>query len=71
MADKVDVNPTPIQRNAFDVAMELTNLYMQNSRNANIEEVDKVFARFYATAKLLQHSNGDTLRKQISTDMKL
>ncbi|NOU63162.1 hypothetical protein GC096_03760 [Paenibacillus sp. LMG 31461] len=63
MADRVEVDPTPIQRNAFDVAMELTDLYWRNSANADIEKIDSIFARFYATAKILQSTNYDLLRK--------
>lgn len=70
MADKVEVDPTPIQRNAFDVAMELTDLYWKNSSEANIEKIDSIFSRFYATARILQHTNIDTLRKYVSEDFK-
>lgn len=71
MADKIEVNPTPIQRNAHDVAMELTALYWQNSNVADIEKIDSIYARFYATARLLEASNRDILRKQLPEELDL
>ncbi|GAA4827889.1 hypothetical protein GCM10023310_00700 [Paenibacillus vulneris] len=71
MADKINVEPTPIQRNAFDVAMELTSLYWRNKQEADIEKLDSIFARFYSMARLLEYSNGDTLRKHLSNELNL
>jgi hypothetical protein len=50
MSDKVKVSPTPIQRNAFDVATELTMRYFEHQNPKSPEEMGEVFAKFYATA---------------------
>lgn len=52
MSNEVKVNPTPIQRNLNDVAMELTNLYFKarNFSDHSIENIQDAYKRFYATA---------------------
>lgn len=50
MADTIKVEPTPIQRNVNDVAVELTQLYFKNKVVGSVEEVQEVYAKCYATA---------------------
>lgn len=56
LADEVKVNPTPIQRNYNDVATELTQLYFSRFGFDNIEEIQEVYTKFYATALLCSNS---------------
>lgn len=53
MSNEAKVNPTPIQRNLNDVAMELTQLYYraQNTgKEYTIERIHEVYKHFYAIA---------------------
>lgn len=65
MSEKVEVSPTPIQRNHYDVAVELTQLYYKLSPNADPEMIDAVYARFYATARTLGHPRFEELDKYL------
>lgn len=51
MADDVKVKPTPIQRNEFDVAIELTKLYYDSFSVDNKDEVAETFLKFYSVAR--------------------
>lgn len=56
MADNINVSPTPIQRNAEDVAIELTQLYYEKgdySASITIEEIQETYSKFYATARAM------------------
>ena len=62
MSDDIKIAPTPIQRNCFDVAVELTQLYCKSAR---IDEkararIAETFSVFYATAKLCEYSSNLT-----------
>jgi hypothetical protein len=59
----IEVSPTPIQ--AFDVAMELTQMYYSSSKATNIEEVDSIFARFYTVANTIHVKHYRELEKLI------
>lgn len=51
MADSVSVDPTPIQRNQYDVAVDLTKLYYERSNiRPSVEEIQETYAKFYAVA---------------------
>lgn len=51
MSEKLDVNPTPIQRNQYDVAVDLTKLYYSlRLETPEIEEIQETYAKFYAVA---------------------
>ncbi|MBT2599101.1 MULTISPECIES: hypothetical protein [unclassified Oceanobacillus] len=54
MAETVSVNPSPIQRNTNDVAIELTKLYGSRFGFASEEELENTYARYYALAKTLE-----------------
>ena len=51
MSDKIEVSPTPIQRNALDVATELTKLYYERFSAESKEEIAEVFLLYYSTVK--------------------
>ncbi|MCB2300641.1 hypothetical protein [Clostridium tagluense] len=53
MEEEIKVNPTPIQRNINDVAMELTQLYYRSQNSNSIEKIQEVYRKFYATAKIV------------------
>jgi hypothetical protein len=57
MADNVNVNPTPIQRNQRDVAMELTKLYFdrQGREEFTIDKIKEVYINFYSVAKTIEY----------------
>jgi hypothetical protein len=67
MSQQVSVKPTPIQRNVLDVAMELTALHVHNF-GANKEELDQIFAKYYATAYYC-HRNNDNLYSLVSEEI--
>lgn len=69
MAENIKVDPSPIQRNELDVAMELTQLYWNNSTNADIEKIDSTFARFYAVAKTLRVKNYHDLQSLVPKEL--
>lgn len=54
MADTVNIETTPIQRNERDVAIELTKLYFSRFRtreNSTFDDIRDVYCKFYATVK--------------------
>lgn len=49
MEEDMKLKSTPIQRNEYDVAIELTNLYFSyRTDSPEVEEIQQVYARFYA-----------------------
>ncbi|WGG47669.1 hypothetical protein [Rossellomorea sp. DA94] len=68
MADTVKVKPTPIQRNEFDVAMELFNYHINNYPTTE-EEVETVFAKYYSLAKYLSNNSGSKLESLVDEDI--
>lgn len=68
MADNINVEPTPIQRNAEDVAMELTQLFYRKGdyeTPITIESLQETYAKFYAVARMMNRygSKSDTVPK--------
>lgn len=47
MSDRIDVNPTPIQRNRRDVAIELVNLYIEKGCHSGEEITEDKIAGLY------------------------
>jgi hypothetical protein len=60
----VKVNPTPIQRNRFDTAIELLNIYL-NLKVVNADELDSLFVRFYALTEFVESKSLVDLQKSI------
>ncbi|MFD2681199.1 hypothetical protein [Bacillus seohaeanensis] len=65
MADTVKVDPNPIQRNKFDVAIELVNLHKRNFGLSSGKEIEELFAKYYALAKYLEDNSVDELESLI------
>lgn len=70
MADNVNVNPTPIQRNKLDVAIELTQLYYKYNSFDTIEEIQETFLRFSAVADLASRNIHNNLKDFLPDNMK-
>jgi hypothetical protein len=68
MADNVTVSPTPIQRNANDVAIELFKFHSRSFGVAE-NEIEQTYAKYYALAKYLQTKNGSNLTALIDQDI--
>lgn len=66
MSETIKLEPT-MQRNEYDVAMELTRAYWANSRQSekSAEEIQDTFAKFYAMAKGLSLMNPKDLSKLV------
>lgn len=67
MTDTVKVDPTPIQRNRFDVAMELTNKYYTAERDPR--KLEELFAKFYALACYLENSDVANLQNLLGEEL--
>lgn len=59
MADEVKVNPTPIQRNLFDVATDLTKLFYEDKSPSSVDEIAETYLKFYITAKAAYNNHFD------------
>lgn len=53
MSEKMIVEPAPVQRNVFDVAVELTIMHFEKIGYSSKEEFEKQYVRYFATAKCL------------------
>lgn len=60
MAENINVRPTPIQRNKFDVAIELTNLHLRTFGFTE-EEVEKTFTKYYSLVAVLERTHHNQL----------
>ncbi|MGG3798975.1 hypothetical protein [Metabacillus fastidiosus] len=49
MAENIKVSPSPIQRNEYDVAIELVNLHVSKEPVSG-DEISELFSRYYALA---------------------
>ena len=55
MAEEIKVNPNIIQRNSHDVAIELLRIHIQNNTvDYSVENLQDMYARFYATSRILE-----------------
>lgn len=54
MADKINVDPTPIQRNRRDVAIDLVNLFLKHgywiADEMTEEKISELYKKYYKTA---------------------
>jgi hypothetical protein len=69
MAEDIKVNLKPIQRNLHDVALELTQLYYENHHMGDVEEVQEIYARFYAIAAKMDYLSNRDFDKMISEEV--
>lgn len=63
MADNINVDPTPIQRNYLDVAMELTQLHFQEFSVKNDEHIKQMFTEYYSLILLLERTRVNNIVK--------
>lgn len=63
-------NPTPIQRNTFDVAMELTMLSLRFTRITEESQISDRFLKYYSMVKTAESVNFTELEKYLPEDMK-
>lgn len=72
MNDKIKTTPTPIQRNCYDVAVELTQLYFQKSdKSVSLpDDISEIFAKFFAVATLCEVTSGKDLKKLLPDGLK-
>ncbi len=68
---KVETLPTPIQRNKYDVAMELTNLHykMGGFREKGYQAIQQTFAEYYALASVCENANHEQLESLVKEDL--
>jgi hypothetical protein len=69
MADNIYVSPTPIQRNKFDVAVELTNLHSSRFGFTSEENIQEIFSQYYALARFLDNSSVADLKYLVNEDI--
>lgn len=67
-----DMNEKPVstQRNAFDVAMELTDLYSTYHRFGSVKDIQEIFTEFYAIASVCQNCGPDKLVEYVPDKLK-
>lgn len=73
MANDISVKPTPIQRNALDVATELTELHFKYLRLEDEESIKKAFLEYYSLVCHLERTRGNTpdkLKEFLPSDIK-
>lgn len=70
MADTVKVEPTPIQRNKHDVALELLAMHSDKKR-MEASEIEELYAKYYALALYLERSSVTKLQSLLSDELKL
>lgn len=70
MSEEIKVKPTPIQRNAFDVAMELTQIYIQRIGIDSAEDIEERFMKYYSIACVCSNTNPSRLLDFVPDDLK-
>lgn len=70
MSEEIKVKPTPIQRNAFDVAMELTEIYIQRIGIDSEEEIEERFMKYYSIASICGSTHPSKLLDFVPDDLK-
>lgn len=68
MSEKIKVRLSPVQRNKFDVAIELTQIYA-SQYTITEGELERLFAKFYALADYCETMSDKELRKFLSRDI--
>jgi Fic family protein len=69
MAENVKVKPTPIQRNANDVAVELLTLRARIFGIDSPDDIETLFAKYYAIADVCERKGVKDLQKLVSEDI--
>ncbi|KDR95695.1 hypothetical protein SAMN02745945_01546 [Peptoclostridium litorale DSM 5388] len=68
--EDINLNPAPIQRNEFDVAVELTMYVARATRLGKQKDIQDVFLSFYSLAKVLDETDPKKLMKYIPEDLR-
>lgn len=69
MKEEIKIKPTPIQRNEFDVAMELMSMYLHTyDKVRTVETLQDVFIKFYATVKAMTYIHPEDLGEFIENE---
>ncbi|MEG6521120.1 hypothetical protein [Desulfotomaculum sp. 1211_IL3151] len=63
-------NATPIQRNAFDVAMELTMLSLRVTKISNESDIHERFLKYYSIVRTVETVNFTELERYLPEEMK-
>lgn len=63
-----NVEIKPVQRNANDVAMELLELHRYHAP-FNAEDIEELYVKYYAIAKVCETTSPKYLRNLISEDL--
>lgn len=70
MADNnVKVSPTPIQRNKLDAAIDLLNIHRDSYGFKNQEEIETLFAKYYAVAEVCERKSAKDLQELVSEEI--
>ncbi|CAF1719554.1 hypothetical protein [Bacillus subtilis] len=69
MAD-VSTKPSPIQRNQYDVAVELTQLHVEKYGVSNPNDIADAYAKYYALAFILHRDRGSQLVTLLPEEIK-
>lgn len=69
MAERISVSPTPIQRNKFDVAMELTKIHVGSFGFGDGKELETIFATYFALARYCERTEPELLRNLLSEEL--
>ncbi|TKI70107.1 hypothetical protein FC756_08355 [Lysinibacillus mangiferihumi] len=69
MTDRISVQPTPIQRNSKDVAIELLKLHVSRGP-VEPEHIEELYTKYYSLAETLSKTPASKLLKFIPTETK-
>jgi hypothetical protein len=68
MTENIKVDPTPIQRNKFDVTLELLDLHLRRS-SVNADQLQELFAKYYALATYCENMSPENLQALLSEEL--
>ncbi|MED1820996.1 hypothetical protein [Bacillus subtilis] len=66
----ITTKPTPIQRNSLDVAIELTQLHVEQFGLEGKDDLANTYAKYYAIANTLKNKNLEALKKFLPEEIK-
>ncbi|OWV38185.1 hypothetical protein CE489_01560 [Bacillus spizizenii] len=69
MAD-ISTSPNPIQRNQYDVAVELTQLHVEKYGVIDPDDIAEAYAKYYALAFTLHRDRGSHLAQFLPEEIK-
>jgi hypothetical protein len=69
VSERVYVDPTPIQRNTIDAAIELTQLYLRYGFNEPDEKLEDIYSRFFSLVHTLHRKPYDNLRDLVPDEI--